>query len=174
MKLGIRRLRTIGLQWQAIKYQRSIRISWREFPGGLESFPRREAFITLEDHKPNFPNNPKCRLINPAKSEIGIISKHHVDKINKAICKKQNFANGEAQTMLSQKLTKMKLTSSLAGFTPKTDTTTFGESPNSSWFWNDHLIRQCDAFLCGNSHQTRRTIVSKGNHTLLLFAIGKC
>ena len=29
---------------------------------------KREAFITLKDHKPNFANNPTCRLINPAKS----------------------------------------------------------------------------------------------------------
>ena len=34
-----------------------------------------EAFITLKDHKPNFANNPTCRLINPAKAEIGQISK---------------------------------------------------------------------------------------------------
>ena len=34
----------------------------------------REAFITLKDHKPNLANNPTCRLINPAKSEMGKIS----------------------------------------------------------------------------------------------------
>ena len=27
----------------------------------------REAFIILKDHKPNFKNNPTCRLINLAK-----------------------------------------------------------------------------------------------------------
>ena len=27
----------------------------------------------------NFQNNQKCRLINPAKSEIGIVSKHYID-----------------------------------------------------------------------------------------------
>ena len=32
---------------------------------------KQEAFITLKDHKPNFANNPTCRLINPVKSEIG-------------------------------------------------------------------------------------------------------
>ena len=35
----------------------------------------KDAFITLKDHKPNFDNNPTCRLINPTKSEIGKISK---------------------------------------------------------------------------------------------------
>ena len=29
----------------------------------------RQAFITLKDHKENFINNPKCRLLNPSKSE---------------------------------------------------------------------------------------------------------
>lgn len=32
---------------------------------------KRPAFITLEEHKPNFQNRPTCRLINPTKSEIG-------------------------------------------------------------------------------------------------------
>ena len=36
----------------------------------------------LKDHKPNFKNNPKLRLFNPAKSEIGRISKNNLDKIN--------------------------------------------------------------------------------------------
>ena len=43
---------------------------------------KREAFVTLKDHKPNFVNNPTCRLINPAKSEIGKISKEILDRIN--------------------------------------------------------------------------------------------
>lgn len=43
---------------------------------------KREAFITLKDHKPNFANNPTCRLINPAKAEIGKISKQLLDRIN--------------------------------------------------------------------------------------------
>ena len=34
-----------------------------------------DAFISLKDHKDNFLSKPKCRLINPAKSEIGKISK---------------------------------------------------------------------------------------------------
>ena len=40
------------------------------------------CFITLKDHKENFENNPKTRLINPAKNEIGRISKVFLDKIN--------------------------------------------------------------------------------------------
>ena len=37
----------------------------------------------MKDHKPNFANNPTCRLINPAKSEISKISKQILDRINK-------------------------------------------------------------------------------------------
>ena len=43
---------------------------------------KNECFITLKDHKPNFNNNPKVRLINPAKNEIGRISKNILEKIN--------------------------------------------------------------------------------------------
>ena len=35
----------------------------------------REAFITVKDHKEDFPNNIKCRLINLAKPDIGKVSK---------------------------------------------------------------------------------------------------
>ena len=40
------------------------------------------CFITLKDHKENFVNNPTVRLINPAKNELGRISKVIIDKIN--------------------------------------------------------------------------------------------
>eukprot|EP00795_Rhopilema_esculentum_P011087 gene11087-biopygen13455 len=50
-----------------------------------ECMAERQAFITLKDHKENFQNNPTCRLINPAKSEIGRISKQILDRINTTI-----------------------------------------------------------------------------------------
>ena len=40
----------------------------------IEYMKEREAFISLKDHKENFENNPKCRLINAAKSDSGKIS----------------------------------------------------------------------------------------------------
>ena len=46
---------------------------------------KKEAFITLKDHKPNFANKPTCTLINPTKSEIGKISKQILDRINKKV-----------------------------------------------------------------------------------------
>ena len=49
---------------------------------GINITARHKGFITLKDHKPNFANNPTCRLINPAKAKIGIISKQLLDRIN--------------------------------------------------------------------------------------------
>ena len=40
------------------------------------------CFITIKDHKENFLNNPKVRLIYPAKNELGRISKTILDNIN--------------------------------------------------------------------------------------------
>lgn len=51
----------------------------------IEKLAKNEAFITLKDHKPAFNDHPTCRLINPSKSEIGVVSKHILDEINSAI-----------------------------------------------------------------------------------------
>ena len=51
----------------------------------IEQLPEKPAFITLKDHKPNFATNPKCRLINPTKSNLGKVSKHILDRINISI-----------------------------------------------------------------------------------------
>lgn len=42
----------------------------------------KEKFVTIEDHKGIFEVNPKYRLVNPAKSELGKISKIILDNIN--------------------------------------------------------------------------------------------
>ena len=51
----------------------------------MESYTERNAYITIKDHKANFPQNVKCRLINPAKTEVGIISKHYLENIIKEV-----------------------------------------------------------------------------------------
>ena len=51
----------------------------------IEVIAHKDAYVTLKDHKPNFENNPKCRLINPAKSNMGRISKIELQKINAKI-----------------------------------------------------------------------------------------
>lgn len=57
----------------------------------MEINAKNQCFITLKDHKENFLNNPKTRLINPAKNEIGRISKVILDSINKELLNKLKF-----------------------------------------------------------------------------------
>ena len=42
---------------------------------------KRQAYITLKDHKENFASKLPCRLINPANSEMGKVSKQILDRI---------------------------------------------------------------------------------------------
>lgn len=51
----------------------------------MDSLARKEAFITFKDHKDDFLDKLPCRLINPAKSEIGIVSKRILDDINTSL-----------------------------------------------------------------------------------------
>ena len=44
------------------------------------------CFITLEDHKENLENNPSTRIIDPAKNEVGRISKVIVHNLNDKLC----------------------------------------------------------------------------------------
>ena len=43
--------------------------------------PPKQAFCTLKDTKPNFNVDPKCRLINPTKVEIGKISQKILTRV---------------------------------------------------------------------------------------------
>ena len=54
----------------------------------METNEEGNSFITIKDHKENFDNHPIFRLINPAKNELGRISKLILDKINKKISQK--------------------------------------------------------------------------------------
>ena len=45
----------------------------------------KNRFISLKDHKQNFSSNPKYRLSNPAKSEIGKISKYFLQHLNSKV-----------------------------------------------------------------------------------------
>ena len=54
----------------------------------VECIAKTEAFITLKDHKENFQNKLPCRLIVPSKSELGHVSKTHLDRINSEIRQK--------------------------------------------------------------------------------------
>ena len=51
----------------------------------LDPMNEASAFISLKDHKQDFENHPKCRLINPAKNQLGKVSKSILDNINNEI-----------------------------------------------------------------------------------------
>ena len=46
---------------------------------------KQQAFITVKDHKDNFLNTTPCRLVNPVKSNLGLVSKPILEKINNKI-----------------------------------------------------------------------------------------
>ena len=56
----------------------------------IKSTARQQAFISLKDHKEKFQNNPKCRLLNPAKNNLGLISKQMQDRINSCVRSQTN------------------------------------------------------------------------------------
>ena len=55
------------------------------------STSKREAFLTLEDHKPNFMNNLTFRLLNPTKQELSKVSKQKLEKIVKVVKEKSKL-----------------------------------------------------------------------------------
>ena len=59
-----------------------------EIADGVECVERKPVYITLKDHKENFNINTKCRLINPAKSELEKFVKIIVDNISKIVREK--------------------------------------------------------------------------------------
>ena len=48
----------------------------------MERYAERTVFISLKYHQENFKHNTKCRLINPSKGEIGVVSKRFLEEIN--------------------------------------------------------------------------------------------
>ena len=69
-----------GINSEAADIAKSLKLEDK-----MECYAQKEAFITLKDHKENFRNNTKCRLINPAKSEVGIVSKKILERVNKDV-----------------------------------------------------------------------------------------
>ena len=72
---------TILLYKLSLKYNKNKIGLYRD--DGLAIFnAESNCLFTLKDHKENFQNNPTVRLINPAKNDIGKISKVILNKIN--------------------------------------------------------------------------------------------
>ena len=68
---------------EANKFAKSLNLDER-----MEFYSDQSALITLQVHKANFKNNIKCRLINPSKSEVGLVIKHYLNSIISMIAKK--------------------------------------------------------------------------------------
>ena len=56
-----------------------------ELKNRIEKMQENQCYITVKDHKEDFPYKRSCRLINPSKSDIGKLSKIILDKINSDI-----------------------------------------------------------------------------------------
>ena len=51
-----------------------------EIDDRVEKMQEAEAFITINNHKDNFPHNLSFRLINPSKTDIGKIQSQPMEK----------------------------------------------------------------------------------------------
>ena len=71
----------------------------------INTIAEQPAFITIKDHKLNFTTNPTYRLINPSKSEIGKISKHILDNINKQLMYKLQLNQRKNTKVITYKFT---------------------------------------------------------------------
>ena len=66
------------------------------------------CLFTLKDHKDNFANNPQVRLINPAKNELGRLSKIILEKINLAVRKHFSFNRWKSTQNVTEKKKQIK------------------------------------------------------------------
>ena len=56
-----------------------------ELEDRIDIYTHKNPYVSVKDHKPSFPARIETRLINPAKTHIGIIAKKTLDKINLAV-----------------------------------------------------------------------------------------
>ena len=57
----------------------------------MEVYAKKEPFVTLKDHKPNFISKPTCRLIVPSKPEMGVVSQQILADINTRLREETKF-----------------------------------------------------------------------------------
>ena len=69
-----------------------------ELDDRVEILAKKQCYISIKDHKDNFMNNTKCRLINPTKSNIGKISKQLLQKINEEVREKEKLQQWRSTT----------------------------------------------------------------------------
>ena len=66
---------------EIINNEAQIIINNLKIPGKVPKLQKQEAFITLKDHKKEFPNKIKCRLIIPTKTNVAKVAKRILDKL---------------------------------------------------------------------------------------------
>ena len=59
----------------------------------MEKMAERKAFISIKDHKANFPNNIQCKLINPARNNLGKVTQQVIRSIVSSLIKAQTKLN---------------------------------------------------------------------------------
>ena len=74
------------IEAEALKIAKKLELDDRIFKTS-----KREATITLKDHKPRFRENPTVRLINPTKPELGRASKRILSRVVSEVKKKTQF-----------------------------------------------------------------------------------
>lgn len=63
---------------------------------------KQETLLSAKYHKPNFANNHSCRLNNTIKSELGIVNKNILNRINEHVFEKVNvYTWGSTTTVLN-------------------------------------------------------------------------
>jgi hypothetical protein len=75
---------------ETVKEQQKI-VSNLELDDRVFANAERNAYVTLKDHKDHFEEDPKVRLINPTKPEIGKISKIILSRVVQEIREKTNL-----------------------------------------------------------------------------------
>ena len=66
-----------GINVEAAKFAKELELDDR-----VEGIAKKAAYLTVKDHKEDFPARMKFRVINPAKTNLGKVSKSIVERIN--------------------------------------------------------------------------------------------
>ena len=128
---------------------------------------KKDCYLLLKDHKPNFNSKITARLINPTRTEIGKISKTILEKINKQITEKLKLQQWISTknainwfTKINRKNRAAFVQFDIVDFYPSITeevfktvmdfAKTFADTTDSDW----HIIKHCrKTLLCNNSEE---------------------
>ena len=91
----------------------------------MECYAERHSFITLKDHKENFKQNTKRRLINPAKGEVGRVSKMYPAQIIRDVNNITKFNQWRNTPLNGSRISPTKITADLSNLTSRNFTLQF-------------------------------------------------